>query len=308
VEFFASPQIDRIAHRRTDAAWLAERLVDEATGFVPVWRGRSLVAWGQEARAVAWDARQVAACAPRVPPVLLGQEVSGRVWFALGLEPEWSPGDHLSGEENRFVDLRRIALRLSAPDAGLLAYARAMVHWHETHCFCGACGTATRTTEAGWLRTCENPACGRQHFPRTDPAVIMRITQDDRVLLARQASWPERWYSVLAGFVEPGERLQDAVRREVAEEVGLQLHEVRYAGSQPWPFPASLMLGFTARARDATICLDGEELEDARWFTREQIRQGVRDETLRLSPRSSISRWLLDAWLGTPDRPAAGNC
>ena len=155
----------------------------------------------------------------------------------------------------------------------------------------------TDARRAGWLRVCMNPDCGRQHFPRTDPAVIMRVVHGDRVLLGRQAEWLENRYSVLAGFVEPGESLEDAVRREVEEETGVAVRDVRYDSSQPWPFPASLMVGFSAVAEGDRLRLESDELEDARWFTREEIHDGVAAGTLRLSPKFSISRHLLDVWL-----------
>ncbi len=148
---------------------------------------------------------------------------------------------------------------------------------------------------------CTRPECGRQHFPRTDPAVIVRVVHNDRILLGRQLAWPAGWYSVLAGFVEPGESLEEAVRREVEEEAGVAVSDIRYDSSQPWPFPASLMVGFNAQAENDHIRLASDELEDARWFSREEIREEVAAGTLRLSPRVSISRHLLDVWMAGED-------
>jgi NAD+ diphosphatase len=150
--------------------------------------------------------------------------------------------------------------------------------------------------EAGFIRRCTNAECDRQHFPRTDPAIIVLVTHGDRALLGRQAKWDATWYSVLAGFVEPGESLEQAVRREVKEEAGITVGEVRYDSSQPWPFPSSLMIGFTAEALDDDIRIGDDELEDARWFTRADVDAGLEAGELRLSPRISISRHLIESW------------
>ncbi len=187
---------------------------------------------------------------------------------------------------------------MEAREAGLAAYARAMVHWHQTHRYCGACGASTDVEQAGYLRRCRAEGCGRQHFPRTDPAIIVRVTHGERVLLGRQATWPKRWFSVLAGFVEPGESLEDCVRREVLEETGVAVHDIVYNSSQPWPFPSSLMLGFSAVAAGDELKIQDDELEEARWFERNEILAGVADGELRLSPITSISRHLIDEWLG----------
>ncbi|HET6160751.1 MAG TPA: NAD(+) diphosphatase [Dongiaceae bacterium] len=195
------------------------------------------------------------------------------------------------------VDLRTIGPLLPQRDASLSALARGMAYWHERHSFCGKCGAPTVSEQAGHQRRCSNPACDSIYFPRIDPAVIMRVEYGDRVLLARQASWAPGMQSVLAGFVELGEMLEDSVRREVMEEVGLTLSEVRYFASQPWPFPASLMVGFVATAADDKIKVNKEELETARWFTREELLNSPENDVLRLSRRDSISRVLIEDWI-----------
>jgi NAD+ diphosphatase len=193
-----------------------------------------------------------------------------------------------------FAELRAAAAQLTAFDAALLAYARAMVWWNEQHRFCAVCGSETERREAGHLRVCT--ACETSHFPRTDPAVIVLVTHGDACLLGNNAaSAPDR-YSTLAGFVEPGESLEDAVRREIHEEAGVTLTTVRYHSSQPWPFPASLMVGFTAEARDRTIHANSDELRDARWFTRAELRAAVESGTVQLSSPISIARRLIDEW------------
>ncbi len=300
--FYSSTWLDRSEERRDDADWLAACLADTRTRVVPVWRQRSLVRMTDPVRAIeiTIDNLQVQPAADDL--FFLGIDVERRACFGLALADAGDASLEIAAAVGgEFTDLRRVGTMLEARDAGLLAYARAITHWHSTHRFCGACGTPTEVRRAGWLRICTNPDCERQHFPRTDPAVIMRVVHGDRVLMGRQAAWPENWYSVLAGFVEPGESLEEAVRREVREEAGIAVGEVRYDSSQPWPFPASLMVGFSAVAEEDTIQLASDELEDARWFSREEIHDGVEAGTLRLSPTLSISRHLLDVWLDGAD-------
>ena len=296
--FYSSPWLDRAEARRDDSDWLAASLANARTRIVPVWQQRSLVRMSDPVVGVEIALGDLGAPPTADDLFFQGLDGDGLACFVLALTDEGDvSADIATAVGGEFMDLRRVGALLDAQDAGLLAYARAVTHWHATHRFCGACGTATEMRRAGWLRVCENLECGRQHFPRTDPAVIMRVVHRDRVLLGRQAAWPENWYSVLAGFVEPGESLEEAVRREVEEEAGLTVGEVRYDSSQPWPFPASLMVGFSAVAEDDAIRLVSDELEDARWFSREEICDGVEDGTLRLSPKLSISRHLLDVWL-----------
>ena len=212
----------------------------------------------------------------------LGIDDSG-AWFALRTDAL-----------ERTLDLRRAATRLSAFEAGLFAYARALLSWRQRTRYCTHCGAPLRFTHAGHIARCDG--CQSDHYPRIDAAVIMLVSDGERLLLGRQASWPAGRYSLLAGFVEPGERLEDTVAREVMEEVGVRVLEARYVASQPWPFPSGLMLGFFALAEpDAPRCND--EIEDARWFSRAQIHAEVAAGRLGLSRPESISRWLIDRWL-----------
>lgn len=193
--------------------------------------------------------------------------------------------------------LRELGVMLEPLEGSLAVHAVGLARWHATHTHCARCGHPTQVADAGHSRVC--PACGARNFPRTDPAVIMLITDgDDHALLGRQATWPERRYSTLAGFVEPGETLEDAVRREVIEEVGIGVGEVRYAGSQPWPFPSSLMLGFFGTADTHDIRVDGLEIAEARWFSRDEITELTASGDVLLPPLLSISRWLVETWHG----------
>lgn len=204
--------------------------------------------------------------------------------------------DHVSPELSP-VSLRILGPRIAPGEASLAVHAVGLACWHQTHPHCARCGALTEVAQAGHTRHC--PSCGAEHFPRTDPAVIMLVTDgDDRALLGRQPSWPEGRFSTLAGFVEPGETLDDAVRREVKEEAGIDVGAVEYAGSQPWPFPSSLMLGFFGTATSDKITVDGDEIAEARWFSRQEITDQTAAGELLLPPKVSISRWLVEKWHG----------
>jgi NAD+ diphosphatase len=294
VNFYTTGAWDRAVERRGDAAWFHECLQSSTTLFHVVWQGRTLVR--QEDHNVPQTLNAAAAAgllALARCVVLLGCDAeAAHVAIDLSAQPE-----ELVARFGPAVDLRTIGPLLSQRDASLSALARGMSYWHERHSFCGRCGAPTLSEQAGHQRRCSNKDCDALFFPRIDPAVIMRVEHGDRVLLARQASWAPGMHSVLAGFVELGETLEDTVRREVQEEVGLALTDVRYFASQPWPFPASLMLGFVATAADDRIRLNTQELETARWFTREELLNAPENDTLRLSRRDSISRALIEDWI-----------
>jgi NAD+ diphosphatase len=240
--------------------------------------------------------------------------VAGDPWsLALDVRPDVAPeqriflgvdGDvpffaaEVDGDDS-FRSLREIGALLDSRDAGLVVHAIAIANWHATHSHCPRCGAPTRTASAGHTRVCD--VDGSEHYPRTDAAVIMAVVDDDdRLLLGHQAVWPDKRFSTLAGFVEPGESLEQAVRREVAEEVGLEIGDVDYLGSQPWPFPASLMLGFIAHARTTEIHRHDGEIAEARWFTRQGMLEDVRRGDVLLSPPVSIARRLIEHWYGEP--------
>jgi NAD+ diphosphatase len=295
--FYAFAEIDRAGHLRRDAAWLNDRFAHPSSRFLPVWRNHNLVV------AAAEPPRAAFLAAGEIDPeagdaVLLGIAGDDAI-FALDLSRHEEPLARIrhSGPFE-FTDLRRVGPLLDRHEGSLLAYARGMVWWHSRHRFCGVCGGATESTDAGHVRRCVNAVCAAAHFPRTDPAVIMLVTDGDRALLGRQAAWPKGQHSTLAGFVEPGECLEDAVAREVFEETRIRVGEVRYHSSQPWPFPSSIMLGFTAKALTSEITVDPSELEDARWFDRRFILGHQDDEEFRLPRRDSIARRLIEDWLG----------
>ena len=293
---FAALDLDRVGLRRRDPAWVAARLIDPESRFLPVWGDRVAVTPGPRPAALLWEPAALSAAVLN-ESVLLGED-GLRTYFAIDL-PEPLPAG--GAGDARLVDLRDTAAELGAHDAALFAYARAMVGWHRRHRHCGVCGAATRSEEAGHVRICAGPACAARHFPRTDPAIIVLVVHRDgsgeeRCLLGRAPGWPPRRYSTLAGFVEPGESLEAAVAREVEEEAGVRVSAVSYHSSQPWPFPGSLMVGFTAAARDTRIERRDGELEDARWLSRAEIRAGIEDGSLHLPRRVSISFRLIEDW------------
>ncbi|MBF9255042.1 NAD(+) diphosphatase [Pontibacter sp. 172403-2] len=218
-------------------------------------------------------------------------------YFALGFEKHPDVlAKYPKTASYLFRDLKDVALQLPQEQSAILAYARAMVHWHLGHHFCANCGAPTYNIEAGHVRQCSNADCGKLHFPRTDTAVIMLISEGDACLLARQATWPKSRYATLAGFLEPGETLEQAVAREAMEETGVQLASITYHSSQPWPFPASVMAGFMATASSRSLAVNYNEMEDARWFTRQEIADGLQQGTFLLPPQVSISYRLIRDW------------
>ena len=303
---YAAGPLDRADDRRLDEAWLAARLEDPETRLVALWRSRNLVSLdpGEAARAngleAVWIARSGAATilAEAGDQVFLGLREK-RAYIALDLShlPE-ETAEALVGPARSFRDLREVGPLLPPDEASVLAYARGLLHWHRRHRFCGLCGQPTVSAQAGHIRRCTSAVCETSHFPRTDPAVIMLIHDGaERCVLGRQKIWPPGMHSTLAGFVETGESLEDAVAREIEEEVGLTLTDIVYHSSQPWPFPASIMLGFQARTAHAALKVDPRELESARWFTREELLASSEDESFRLPRRDSIARRLVDEWL-----------
>lgn len=301
---FGGSRLDRAAQLRGDAAALAQKM---AGGQVlAICRGRVPVS---AAGALVWVAADAPLLRDAKPPVFLGMD-DGVPRFAADIPPARTEGAPPAGildptadphpelpDGAAFFDLRQHMAALSPRAAELAATARALTAWHASHGFCAACGAASVPVKGGWQRDC--PACGASHFPRTDPVVIMVVERGNDLLLGRSPGWPEGMYSLLAGFVEPGETVEAAVRREVAEETGVSIGEVSYLASQPWPFPASLMLGARAQATSSAITLDPAELEDARWVSREEMVEVIagRHPQIRAGRRGAIASFLIRNWL-----------
>jgi NAD+ diphosphatase len=292
---YAGSPLDRASRLRDDAAWLRGALDDQATRWAPVWRSKNLLqcAAERQPRALMLPGAHIDAVRADHPWSFLGLGETGAL-FAIDLSVVDDPAA-LVPAAGQFADLRSVAGLLPPGEAAVLAHARGMMHWRQRNRFCANCGHPTEARHAGNATHC--PACDTPHFPRTDPAVIMLVTRGDMALLGHSQRFPlATMYSTLAGFVEPGESLEEAVAREVLEETGVRVGEVSYHSSQPWPFPASVMLGFYAEALSEEIVLDRTELEDARWFSRRQVRDPeAHGFTV---PRSdSIARRLIDDWL-----------
>ncbi len=299
---------NRLAERRGDQDFLDTAWADSATRVV-VLQGVDPAA-SDDGRTLSWIPT---ATAPPGDRLLLG-EADGVVRFAV-VTPATddistgTPRTHVDGADAPvglgFLPLRRLAQRLSDVEASFAVHAVALAGWHQRHTCCSVCGCPTEVVRAGESRTC--PSCSAQHFPRTDPAVIMTVVDDEgRCLLGHNSARAEGWYSTLAGFVEPGESTEQAVVREVREEVGVEIDRVTYLGSQPWPFPSSLMLGFDAHASSVDIVVDGDEITEARWFTRDELASAVKAGELVLPTTISISGALISRWYGDdlpPNQP-----
>lgn len=295
VHAFTTIRLDRASEKRDDEAWIQHQRQDHTTRYVALWRNRCLVrrnGEGVEPCLMTHEQIHPLDDSPH-PPTLLGCR-GEQSFFGVTIGDAQVP--LMTAEEGvEFADLRFVADSLSAFHAGLLAYAKAMHYWQHRHTFCGVCGSRNRLTSAGHRLRCTQEECGRDTFPRIDPAVIVLVTHDDACLLGRQPGWPKGRYSTLAGFVEPGESLEEAVVREVFEESGVRVNTVLYRSSQPWPFPASAMAGFHAKALGREIRLD-DELEDARWETPQSLREAVLAGEMRLPTPFSIAFGLIAEW------------
>lgn len=286
-------EFNRATDKRLDTGWLAERRADPGARFIAVWQNRHLFTLEDPPQPRWLTTEELGPWLAQAEVVAFLGLAGDQPCFAVGLvAPEPPPFTELG----RWLDLRFSGGALEPAVWELLAYARALIYWHHRNRFCGKCGSPTVSAEGGHVRLCTNPTCEEHHFPRTDPAIIVLVSDGERCLLGRQGTWPAGRYSTLAGFVEPGESLEAAVAREVQEETSVQVQAIHYFRSQPWPFPGSLMLGFTAQAATTTIqCRDGE-LEDARWFSRAELIAGLQNGTLRLSPSFAISYQLIEHW------------
>jgi NAD+ diphosphatase len=296
---FANSPLDRAAHRRADAAWLSAATNDRTSSFMPLWKLNPFVIRGRDGkREAGWITADLARplMRPEATAIFLGSHRDS-AHFAIDISAEVDPerSGPLAGL-GTFADLRTIAGEIDPGDAAILAQAKSLIDWHQRHGFCANCGARTASTDAGYKRTCE--ACRTEHFPRTDPVVIMLPTHADTCLMGRQPKWPAGFFSALAGFIEPGETIEEAVARECKEEAGISIDEVAFHSTQPWPYPSSLMIGCFARATTTEITLDGNELSEARWFTRDEIRAAMErgSPSLRLPPPLAIAHQLVKTW------------
>lgn len=287
--YFSLDELNRMSEYRTNYERLKKLLESPESLFIPVFNQKNLIEFKPELRPVFVEYDNSKALNNN-DVIFLGK-YEGNYFFALDVKEETN---FIKNNSFKFDDLRKVAPLLSEKEAALLAYAKSMVYWRQRVKYCGKCGHKTVLEDGGHKAFC--PECNSLFFPRTDPAIIVIVTNKEKCLLARQAVWPPNRYSVIAGFVEPGESLESAVAREVFEETGLKLNSISYHSSQPWPFPGSIMLGFMAEADSTSINLHDNELEDAGWFSREEIIEKVKSKKLKLSTQISISFRLIEDW------------
>ncbi|MBB43897.1 MAG: NAD(+) diphosphatase [Rhodospirillaceae bacterium] len=296
--FFAENDFERTTEKRADAKWFKRTFMSPGAVFLPIWRKHNFIDQKTASPKAAYLTRQ------ELPEFQYQEEnivflgFRNQVpYFSIDLSYLENPEDnHLLAKKGKFLDIRKVGLQLPRNDGGALAYARALVHWHQTNQYCGRCGSKTETQSSGHVRKCKNSSCSAEHFPRTDSAVIMVVSRGEKICLARKPGWSPEQYSILAGFLEPGETPENAVVREVKEEVGLKVDNVRYHSSQPWPFPTNLMLGYFSEAQSDKITIDNCEIEHARWFSREELTP----EALlyQKKPQSvSIARRMIADWV-----------
>ncbi|CAN7518530.1 NAD(+) diphosphatase [Phenylobacterium sp. LjRoot225] len=294
---FAGNPLDRASDRRADPDWLARQLASQDSLGVALWNGRPLVEDGPDGLQLSYlPAKLIGELAGGTERLLFLGLSKERAVFAVDLEGQADPTAQTLEGLGRFEDLRPLAMTLPAADAAIIATAKAMFEWRRRHRRCAVCGEPSHPADGGWKRVCE--ACEAEHFPRTDPVVIMLPHHGDRCMLGRQEVWPPGMFSALAGFLEPGEAIEEACAREVSEEAGLRAVKVRYHSSQPWPYPSSLMIGLLAEVEDDEGQPDQTELSEVRWFTKAEARDLLagKIEGLFAPPPSAIAHQLIKAW------------
>jgi NAD+ diphosphatase len=297
VNTFAGNPLDRAAEHRMDVDWIAEQRTHPDAMAIAMWKGEALVEPGDDGERLAYLQLAMATEAAAAQPVFRGRWKGAPV-FAV----EFSGGDPSAGPLSglgRFQEMRGVGMLLPGPEAAMAATAKSLFDWHEFHGFCSRCGQPTTPTDGGWKRVCL--ACGTEHFPRVNPVTIMLPVYQGRALLGRQAAWPTGRMSALAGFLEPGESIEEACARELKEEAGLTAVRVAYHSSQPWPFPSNLMIGLIAEVDSDDARPDQTELEAVRWFTRDELRQVLENpegwEGVLAAPKLAIARTLMEAWV-----------
>ena len=293
---FTSENLKRIAEKRIDEAWLNNQLKSPDTLFIPLWQGKNLFNVSGEPKMVLLKKEELENFSIETVSFTLLGKLNNKIYFSFSLDEGNRDIEKEFSSLGIFVSLRRYAALLDRDEASLAAYSNALSNWQNTHHFCGNCGSKTNLVLGGHRLDCSGPNCNQQIFPRTDPAIITLVYKDDKCLLVRQPHWQPGQYALVAGFVEPGESLESAVAREIFEETGIEVTDIKYFSSQPWPFPGSIMLGFTAKAITDKITLHDKELQDAKWMTRDEIIKGLRDRSLKSPTSFSIAFKLLENW------------
>jgi NAD+ diphosphatase len=298
---FSTKFLDRASLKRSNEMWINDQFNNESARIIPVSHSKILCTSIQNPRAIYLTKNDFNDFSnARELSILLGIS-DKKTYFAIDIESMKSASILNNKNSGEFHDFKQVMPLLNFRDSALLAIARFMINWQSRNQYCGKCGTPTKSAEAGNLRICENSNCAQSHFPSMDPAIIVLVSFDEYCLLGRQKIWPKGMYSTIAGFVEPGESIEDAVIREVNEETGVIVEKLEYQHSQPWLFPSSLMLGFTATAKGNDIKFDKDELEDARWFSRKEIKDNLKNGLLKIPSKVAIAYHLIEEWFNKGD-------
>lgn len=293
---FSTSNLDRAADYRKDDTWINENINNVNSRFILINESKNLFEYDDLTNPVYLSLNDLKSLNINSNnPIFLGIQ-NDKIYFTIEVAQNEIITEIQNKKVGKFINLRTSASVLDQDSCALLAYGRAMTYWHYRHKFCGICGSPTENREGGNVLICTNKECMQHHFPRTDPAIIVLVSFEDKCLLGRQPQWPEGIYSTIAGFVEPGESLENTVKREVMEETKIKVTNIKYFASQPWPFPSSLMLGFYAEAITNKIDVELNELEDAKWFSRDSIINGLKNNKLKLSTKYSISFRLIENW------------
>lgn len=292
---FTYSDLDRMVKQRKEQEQLDALQTDASSRYILFHRNRFLIRHRSAMSPRFLDADEIGRLTPAVRNVVFLGSRKAMHYFAAELEDR-DAADRIASETQEFVGLRESGRGLKARDASMLSYAKAMFNWHEAHRFCGVCGYRTKAAQGGHVRKCISEECATTHFPRTDPAIIVSVVRDGKCLFGRQKTWPPKRYSVIAGFVEPGESVEQAVAREVLEETNIETDRIHYHSSQPWPFPGSIMLGFSATAASEAISLNDGELQDAHWRSPGDVLSGLAADSFRLPTPLSIAYRLIEDW------------
>jgi NAD+ diphosphatase len=293
---FSTNFLDCVSEKRKNDTWLKSQLENESSSFIPIWDSKVLCNQNQKAEPIFLSRKEFQKLHIGSQSLILLGLIEDTTYFSVKIKDKENASFLSKNNKGEFLNLKNINPLLKLQHSTLLSLARFMVDWNSKHRFCGKCGSPTKSAEAGNLRICKNEACKLNHFPSMDPAIIVLVSSAEKCLLGSQDFWPRGMYSTIAGFVEPGENIEDAVIREVKEETGISVTDIRYQSSQPWLFPSSLMLGFTAKAKNNNIIINQDELNDVRWFSREEIKAKVSNGTVKLPSKVSIAYNLIESW------------
>jgi NAD+ diphosphatase len=298
---FSTNFLDRVSFKRSDKIWINAQFKSESARIIPVWNSKSLCMPAPDQGPIFLTPSDLDDYSKALESLILLGVINKRPYFAVDIDSEEYASRLCDQKNGEFLDLRHIVSLLNYQDGVLMTLAQFMMNWSLNNRFCGKCGHPTVNSEAGNVRICENSQCKQNHFPSMDPAIIVLVSSGEYCLLGSQKPWPKGMYSTIAGFVEPGERIEDAVIREVEEETGIIVNDIKYQSSQPWLFPSSLMLGFTATAISNKIRIAKNELEDARWFSRKEIKDNLSQGSMRLPLKVSIAYHLIKTWYDKGD-------